>query len=117
MLGSANPELDWLKEAPGAIPVGKNDGGIKLVLTSRSALPPAMLTINNDGRSNSVVWWIQLPNITLASNDPLKIIIINEQGLPNLVVDDKITVEILCKAINFGAEYIKVVGRFLRKLN
>ena len=60
---------------------------------------------------------VQNSNITLASNSPLKIIIINEPGLPKLEKDDKVTVEILCKEINHGAEYIKVVGRFLSKLN
>lgn len=60
---------------------------------------------------------VQNTNITLASNNPLKVIIISEPGLPKLEKDDKVNVEILCKEINHGTEYIKVVGRFVSKLN
>jgi len=60
---------------------------------------------------------VQNTNITLASKNPLKIIIISEPGLPKLEKDDKVNVEILCKEINHGAKYIKVVGRFISKLN
>jgi DNA-directed RNA polymerase subunit E'/Rpb7 len=53
--------------------------------------------------------------ITLATNDPLKIIIVNEPGLPKLEVDNQVTIEILCKEINYGSENIKIVGRFQSK--
>lgn len=55
--------------------------------------------------------------IILASNEPLKIIIINEPTLPELKKDDMVNIKILCKEVNFGAKYIKVVGKFLDKLN
>ena len=53
--------------------------------------------------------------ITLAKNDPLKIIIVNEPGLPKLETGNQVTIEILCKEINYGAENIKIVGRFQSK--
>jgi len=56
---------------------------------------------------------VQNSNIILASNNPLKVIIISQPGLPDLQKDDKVVVEILAKEINHGAEYIKVVGRFI----
>ena len=55
-------------------------------------------------------------NILLASALPIKIIIIEEQELPQLEIGDKVNVLILAKEINYNMEYIKVVGRFLNKL-
>ena len=54
-------------------------------------------------------------NIILATTGPLKVIIIDEPGLPELVKGDDVVVHILAKEVNHGADFIKVVGKFVRK--
>ena len=58
---------------------------------------------------------IQNNSILLASSDPMKIIIIDEQGLPKIEIGEKVNVYILVTEINLNMEYIKVVARFLNK--
>ena len=57
----------------------------------------------------------QTNNIILATNRPLKIIIINEPTLSDLQQGDKVTVQILVTEVNHGADCIKVVGKFVSK--
>ena len=61
---------------------------------------------------------IQSNNVLLAINGPYKIIIIEEQQVneEKLQDGDKVYIEVLCKEINVKSEYIKIVGRFLHKI-
>ena len=58
---------------------------------------------------------LQSNNITVATNGPLTIFIIDEPDLPNLEKGDKVVVLILAKEVNHGADFIKVVGKLVRK--
>ena len=58
---------------------------------------------------------VQNNSILLASVNPLKVIIIQEPNLPKLEIGDKVKVQILVTEVNYNAEYIKVVGRFVNE--
>ena len=55
---------------------------------------------------------IQSSNITLATSNPYKIIIINEPNLPELNKNDNVKIKVLCKEINKDKNFIKIVGKF-----
>ena len=57
----------------------------------------------------------QIGKLTVASNNPLKIIIIPQDIPQDLQTADSVNVLVLAKEINHGAECIKVVGKFVSK--
>ena len=58
---------------------------------------------------------IQNNNIVIATNNIVKIIILEDENFNKLAVDDIVNIEILCFEIN--KENIKIVGKYLNHLN
>jgi len=52
--------------------------------------------------------------LIIATTGPLKITILPEKNLPVLAKDDDVIIEILATEVNHGADFIKVVGKFVR---
>ena len=57
---------------------------------------------------------IQKTNIILASNEPLKIIIIADKNSDCLNKNDNVKIELLCTEINYNLSYIKAVGKYIK---
>lgn len=60
---------------------------------------------------------IQNENILFGRNNPLQIIIIADENTNDLNIGDNIKIKILGKEVKYNDEYIKIVGKFIKKLN